>query len=99
MTDLAVITPCFRDDAAFFADLHESVLRFTSPDTVHHVLVPAWDKHLFQQYEGPRCNVWVRSEVLPWHYLRVPFTDMYANLRKPYPPLRGWVMQQTAKIA
>jgi hypothetical protein len=99
MTKLAVITPCFRGDAAMFRELHRSVLEFTSEDTVHHVLVPSWDKHLFTEYEGPRCRVWIRSEILPRHYVRVPFTDMYANVRKPWPPLRGWVMQQTAKIA
>lgn len=99
MTDLAVLTPCFRGDAELFGELHRSVLEFTSPDTVHHVLVPLRDQHLFRPYEGPRCKVWVRSEFLPPRYLRAPFTDVYVNVRQPYPPLRGWVMQQTAKIA
>lgn len=99
MTDLAVITPCFRGDAALFGDLHRSVLEFTNSDTVHHVLVPLRDAALFRQYEGPRCKIWIRSQILPPRYLRVPFSDVYVNLRQPYPPLRGWVMQQTAKIA
>jgi hypothetical protein len=99
VTELAVITPCFRGDVGLFRDLHRSVLEFTSEDTVHHVLVPSWDKHLFTEYEGPRCRVWVRSEILPRRYVRVPSKNMFVNLRRPWPPLRGWVMQQTAKIA
>jgi len=99
MTDLAVITPCFRGDAELFEYLHRSVLEFTSADTVHHVLVPLRDVGMFRQYEGPRCRVSIRSEILPPRYLRIPFSDVYVNLFHPYPPLRGWVMQQTAKIA
>jgi hypothetical protein len=99
MTDLAVITPCFRGDAELFEYLHRSVLEFTSADTVHHVLVPLRDVGMFRQYEGPRCRVWIRSEILPPRYLRIPFSDVYVNVFNPYPPLRGWVMQQTAKIA
>jgi hypothetical protein len=99
MSELAVLTPCFRGDAALFPDLHRSVLQFTPGDTVHHVFVPSRDKHLFTQYEGPRCRVWSRSEMLPPYYFRPPFTDVYVNVRRPWPPLRGWVMQQTVKIA
>lgn len=99
MTELAVITPCFRGDAALFRELHRSVLEFTTNDTVHHVLVPRRDRHLFSQYEGPRCRVWIRTDILPWYYRPVPRSGLFLNLRKPWPPLRGWVMQQTAKIA
>jgi len=37
--------------------------------------------------------------MLPPYYFRPPFTDVYVNVRRPWPPLRGWVMQQTVKIA
>jgi hypothetical protein len=99
MTKLAVITPCFRGDAEVFADLHRSVLAFTPPDTVHHVYVPSRDRRAFAVYEGPRCRVWDRSKLLPPQYLRIPLTDVYVNVRRPWPPLRGGVMQQTSKIA
>jgi hypothetical protein len=99
MTELAVITPCFRGDADVFADLHRSVLEFTPPGTVHHVYVPFRDRGRFAEYEGPRCRIWDRSELLPPRYLRAPLTDLYVNIRRPWPPLRGWVMQQTTKIA
>ncbi|GAA2878215.1 DUF6492 family protein [Nonomuraea rubra] len=99
MSKLAVITPSYAPDAELFADLHRSVLEFTSDDTIHHVFVPPGDREAFARFEGPRCHVWVRSELLPRRYLRMPGTDVYVNYRRPWPPLRGWVMQQTVKIA
>jgi len=74
------------------------VLDFTPPDTVHHVFVPPQDKHLFTEFVGPRCQVTVRSELLPRHYVRLP-KEIYVNLKRPWPALRPWVMQQTVKIA
>jgi Family of unknown function (DUF6492) len=100
MPELAVITPTFRGDAEVFADCHRSVLAFTPPGTVHHIYVPARDRARFAaEYEGPRCRVYDRSELLPPRYVRAPLTDLYVNIRRPWPPLRGWVMQQTSKIA
>ncbi|WP_336209659.1 DUF6492 family protein [Nonomuraea sp. LPB2021202275-12-8] len=99
MSQLAVITPSYAQDAELFALLHRSVLENTSEDTVHHVFVPPGDREIFARYQGPRCHVWVRSELLPSRYVRLPGTDLYVNYRRPWPPLRGWVMQQTVKIA
>lgn len=99
MTDLAVITPTYRPDAEMFADLHRSVLQFTSDDTVHHVVVPARDRGLFARHEGPRCRVWTSSELLPPRYVGVPRANLHVNLRRPWPPVRGWVMQQAVKLA
>ena len=98
MTELAVITPCYRGDVALFRELHRSVLEFTPADTVHHVFVPPQDRHLFTEFEGPRCRVTVRSRMLPRHYVRLP-KEIYVNLKRPWPALRPWVMQQTVKIA
>lgn len=99
MTKFVVITPCFRGDAEVFADLHRSVLAFTPPGTVHHVYVPRRDRGRFAAYEGPRCRIWDRSRLLPPRYVRAPLIDVHVNVSRPWPPLRGWVMQQTSKIA
>jgi hypothetical protein len=99
VSKLAVITPSYAPDVELFAELHRSVLEFTSDDTIHHVFVPPGDREVFARFEGPRCHVWVRSELLPRRYVRLPSTDVYVNYRRPWPPLRGWVMQQTVKIA
>jgi hypothetical protein len=99
MSELAVITPSYRADAGLFPDLHRSVLEFTPDDTVHHVFVPRADRRLFAQYEGPRCRVWDRSNLIPRRYLRVARSNYHVNVRRPWPPVRGWVMQQAVKIA
>lgn len=99
MSELAVLTPSFRGDAEIFADLHRSVLAFTPDDTVHHVFVPLRDKHLFAQFQGPRCQIITSRELLPHRYLRIGRGDSYVNVRRPWPPVRRWVMQQAIKLA
>jgi hypothetical protein len=98
--DLAVLTPCFRGDAELFADLHQSVLDNTGPKMVHYVVVPPSDEHLFRHYDGPRCRVWTHRDLVPRHFLSVPnLSGLTLNLRRPWPPVRGWVVQQLMKIA
>ncbi|GAA1013571.1 hypothetical protein Aple_087750 [Acrocarpospora pleiomorpha] len=98
MTELAVVTPTWKPDGEFFAELHRSVLEFTSDDTVHHVIVPAAHKSAFARYAGPRCRIWTHPELIPRRYWRMP-GGVWLNAARPWPPVRGWVMQQTAKIA
>lgn len=98
MTELAVVTPSFGPDAELFADLHRSVLRYTSERTVHHAIVPDADRRVFARFEGPRCQVWLESELLPRRFRRLP-RGYWLNARRPWPPVRGWVLQQALKIA
>ena len=99
MAELAVLTPSFSGDAEIFADLHRSVLEFTPDETVHHVFVPLRDKHLFARFEGPRCRLLTSRELLPQRYVRIGRGDSYVNVRRPWPPVRRWVMQQAIKLA
>jgi Family of unknown function (DUF6492) len=100
MDALAVLTPSFRADASLFADLHRSVLANTGRSVVHHVIVPPSDVHLFREYEGERCRLWTHRELLPRNFLSIPNADGLAlNLRRPWPPVRGWVVQQIMKMA
>ena len=67
---------------------------------VHHVVTPPSDAHLFRGFEGPRCRIWTHRDLLPRHCVSVPFASgLTLNLRRPYPPVRGWVVQQLMKIA
>ena len=99
MSKLAVLTPSFRGDAEIFADLHRSVLEFTPPGTVHHVFVPLRDEPLFARFRGPQCRIRTSRDVLPGRYVRIGRGDSYVNLRRPWPPVRAWVMQQAIKLA
>jgi Family of unknown function (DUF6492) len=100
MDDLAVLTPSFRGDASLFADLHRSVLAHTTRSVVHHVVTPPSDAHLFREYEGARCRVWTHRDFLPRYCWSVPnASGLTLNLRRPWPPVRGWVVQQIMKLA
>lgn len=100
MDDLAVLTPSFRGDANLFAELHASVLLNTAPSVVHHVVVPPSDAGRFRPYEGPRCRVWTHRDVLPRRYVSVPrAAGLTVNARRPWLPVRGWVVQQLMKLA
>lgn len=100
MDDLAVLTPSFRGDAGLFADLHESVLANTAPSVVHHVVVPPSDARLFRPYEGARCRVWTHRDLLPRYCLSVPYASgLTVTLKRPWLPVRGWVVQQIMKMA
>jgi hypothetical protein len=99
MSDLAVITPSFGPDAAIFQDLHRSVLAHTPPSTVHHVIVPRGDRSIFTRFACERCVVRMEPELLPRRYVRTPAHGLWINLRRPWPPTRGWVLQQALKIA
>lgn len=99
MSSLAVVTPTYGPDAELFALLHRSVLQYTSDDTVHHVIVPPSDRALFAGYAGPRCRVWTYPEILPRRVFQLPGVAMWANALRPWPPLRGWIMQQAVKMA
>jgi hypothetical protein len=98
MSDLAVITPTWRPDAWMLADLHRSVLEHTPDDTVHHLIVPAAHRSSFASYASRRCRIWTHPELLPRRYVRFP-GGIWLNGGRPWPPVRGWVMQQAAKIA
>ena len=100
MDDLAVLTPSFQGDVDLFADLHDSVLTNTAPSVMHHVVVPPSDAKLFRQYEGTRCRVWTHRDLLPRYCLSVPYASgLTLSVRRPWPPVRGWVVQQIMKIA
>ncbi|GLZ28895.1 hypothetical protein Lesp02_10850 [Lentzea sp. NBRC 105346] len=100
MTELAVITPSFAPDAELFAELHRSVLEHTSDDTIHHVVVPAAHRSIFEKYANRRLRIWTHPQLVPRRYVRLPAPGgVWINRMRPWPPIRGWVMQQAVKIA
>lgn len=99
MSDIAVITPSYSPDAELFDDLHRSVRDHTASNTVHHVIVPARDRVKFAGHSGSRCRVWTVPDLLPGHYVQLPVDGWWTNIRRPWPPVRGWILQQAVKIA
>ena len=95
---LAVLTPSYRPDLELFGDLHRSVLRWTPEQVVHHVVVPRADVTSFSGFAGPRCRIVTEEEVLPRRFVRTP-TAYSINVRRPLPPIRGWILQQIIKLS
>jgi hypothetical protein len=99
MTRMAVITPSFAPDFELCAALNRSVLD-NSPDTVqHHIIVPRPDLKLFGRLASPRTYIRCEADFLPRSFVRVPFNNVTVNLGRPFPPVRGWILQQVVKLA
>lgn len=98
MTGLAVLTPSYGPDFELCRDLNRSVREWTPEHVHHHVVVPRRDLERFGSLRGPRTTIWTVDELMPRRMLALPFANAWVNLRRPYPPVRGWVMQQLVKL-
>jgi hypothetical protein len=99
VTRLAVMTKSFAPDFELCAALNRSVLD-NSQDTIHHhIVVPRSDLKLFGRLAGPRTHIHCEADLLPRAFVRVPFSNIMVNLRRPFPPVRGWIQQQVIKLA
>lgn len=99
MTRLAVITPSYEPDFGLCQDLNRSVLE-NAPETVHHhIIVPRRDLGLFARLAGPRTHIRCEADFLPSSFVSVPFSKFTVNVRRPFPPVRGWILQQVVKLA
>ena len=98
-SQMVVVTPTYAPDLELFSDLHQSVLQRFPADVRHVAVVNEIDLPLFRRFEGPRCLVIGVRDVLPRSVLALPFTKLWMNVRRPVPPLRGWIIQQLVKLA
>jgi hypothetical protein len=98
-SQMVVVTPTYSPDLELFSDLHQSVQRWFPTDVRHVVVVTEPDIAPFRQFEGPRCVVVSVGDVLPRSVKALPLSKLWVNLRRPLPPLRGWILQQLVKLA
>lgn len=98
MAGLAVVTPSYAPDLELCKDLNTSVLRHTPDSTLHYIITPRRDQVLFSVLRGPRTRLLSVEELLPTYVVGVPRANFWLNLRRPFPPVRGWVMQQLIKL-
>jgi hypothetical protein len=90
---LSVITPSYRPDLDLCRDLAVSVGRFGPSDMEHCVIVPPRDYAAFAGIGAVRTV----DEFLPRSFVRIP-GNMWINLRRPFFPARGWIVQQLIKL-
>lgn len=99
MPSFAVLTPSYGPDFRLCCELNRSVLEWSAPEVEHHVVVPRRDRELFAPLAGARTHVWTIDQLVPRAMLAIPWANAWVNLRRPYLPVRGWVMQQVVKLA
>jgi hypothetical protein len=99
MARLAVITKSFAPDYQLCAALNRSVLANSPGTTQHHIIVPRSDLKQFSRLAGLRTHIRSEAEFLPRTFVPVPFTNVTVNLARPFPPIRGWILQQLVKLA
>ena len=115
MADLgcAIVTTSYAPDFDRFARLHASVREYS--DLRHYVLVPEADRERFAALpDSGRLTVVSTRDLLPPGFVttewlnravaRVPgapgaFRIAAVNRRRPWPPVRGWILQQIVKLA
>jgi Family of unknown function (DUF6492) len=96
---MAVITKSYAPDFELCVDLHRSVLDCTPDSVHHHIIVPRQDLKLFGRLAGSRTHVHCDRDFLPSSFLALPFGNSTINLGRPFPPVRGWILQQLVKLA
>jgi hypothetical protein len=99
MPSFGVLTPSYAPDFELCRELNQSVLAWAPPEAEHHLVVPGRDLEQFAQLRGPRTRVWTTDAFVPRRMLPIPKANAWLNVRRPYPPIRGWVMQQVVKLA
>jgi hypothetical protein len=103
MSNFAVLTPSYEQDFELCRDLNRSVLDLTAPDVHHHIIVPTRDRPVFASLDGPRTQLWTLDDFIPRRMVSVPRvgrrgSPVWLNVHRPYPPIRGWIMQQVVKL-
>jgi hypothetical protein len=99
MVRMAVITKSYAPDFEMCAALNRSVLEHSAADVEHRIIVPRSHLKLFSRLEGSRTRICCEGELLPRLFVRLPFANVSINLAKPFPPVRGWILQQVIKLA
>lgn len=94
-----MVTPSFGPDFELCAALHRSVLAHSPASVRHHIIVPRADLPRFGELRGDRTVLHDEAEFLPRSVRPVPGTKYSVNLRRPFPPLRGWILQQVIKLS
>ncbi|GAA5201509.1 DUF6492 family protein [Microbacterium jejuense] len=107
---ISVVTASYAPDFAGFARMHESLVRHSDDDVRHIVVVPDAHAELFGTIPSARLEIRRYSAVLPRRFVQtswiatVPgmprgFRLAAVNAARPWPPVRGWIMQQLVKLA
>jgi hypothetical protein len=99
MSRMSVITKSFAPDFELCADMNRSVLECSLGSVHHRIIVPRSDLSLFGRLAGPRTHILCETEFLPRSFVRLLSSRFTINLTRPFPPVRGWILQQVIKLS
>jgi len=98
-TNFALVTPSYAPDFERCQLLCESVERFVSVPVTHYiVLTDTRDYAQFAPLQNAHTRIVHRQEILPAWIKQLPLKRGYWISTRTR-PIRGWIMQQLAKIA
>lgn len=96
---MTVITPSFAPDFELCRGLNRSVLDNSAENVLHHIIVPRKDIGLFTQLANTRTHIRPEDDLLPRSFIRLRYSKFTINFAQPFPPVRGWMLQQIVKLA
>jgi hypothetical protein len=94
----AIITPSFRTDFEQCRLLTETVRAHVAPHVKHYLIVDRRDGRLFSELSGPRTEVLLVEDMVPWWIRRPPLARRWWLSLKT-PPIRNWILQQIVKLS
>lgn len=96
---MTVLTPSYAPDRELCVDLVRSVNRFAGHGVRQLVIVPPRDLPAFSGLAGERTTISSVADYLPAWLVKIPYVNGWVNVRRPVPPVRGWITQQIVKLA
>ncbi|MGY3319178.1 DUF6492 family protein [Arthrobacter sp. TE12232] len=96
---LVVVTPSYARDYQLCRDLNRSIVAWMPEHVQHHIVVPRKDLPLFRALASSRTVIHDVGEFLPSDMLKMPAVNLWVNIKRPWPPIRGWITQQLVKLS
>jgi hypothetical protein len=99
----AIVTPSYYVDFERCKFLVETADRYLASHVQHYLVVDRSDQKLFAPLASSRTHIILKEDVLDARLWQVPFArrwwlDVHGVLPSPRLPIRGWIVQQLAKL-
>lgn len=101
MTDktFEIVTPSYARDFELCRELVRSCRMYGPAGVAHTIVVPPRDVDLFSRLRDSGASIVSTRSLLPRAFVGLPGLNAWLNLRRPFPPVRGWIAQQVIKLA
>lgn len=98
MTTATLVSCSYRPDLQRCITMCRSVDQWVAPEHEHVLIVPRRDRHLFAPLEGKRRRILTSEEVMGGYFHYLPLIHHRLWISSRLRPVRGWLIQQIAKI-